>query len=119
MSSRRHFLKCATLAATGVALGAPSPAGEILNQEAATDVSPFGPLGGALEGPWFARPFNPVDDGRELSAPDTDTSSEWIRAVVPGTVLTTLLANRRVPDPYLGLNNDDIVDAHAGIEAYT
>ena len=30
---------------------------------------------------------------------------EWMPAVVPGTVLTTLVRNGKVPDPYRGLNN--------------
>src|SRR5206468_3149848 len=29
----------------------------------------------------------------------------WVPAVVPGTVLTTLIANGRYPDPDYGLNN--------------
>ena len=31
--------------------------------------------------------------------------NEWMPAVVPGTVLTTLVRNGKVPDPYRGLNN--------------
>ena len=34
----------------------------------------------------------------------------WLPAVVPGTVLTSLLANGRIPDPYFGLNNKKIPD---------
>ena len=30
---------------------------------------------------------------------------KWMPAVVPGTVLTTLVKNGVVPDPYQGLNN--------------
>ncbi len=31
--------------------------------------------------------------------------NEWMPAQVPGTVLGTLVANKKVPDPYWGLNN--------------
>ena len=30
---------------------------------------------------------------------------KWMPAVVPGTVLSTLVKNGLVPDPYYGLNN--------------
>ena len=43
----------------------------------------------------------------------TDTMpdlSGWINATVPGTVLTTLLNNKLIPDPYYGLNNEEIPD---------
>ncbi|GET34196.1 hypothetical protein PbJCM13498_30590 [Prolixibacter bellariivorans] len=36
----------------------------------------------------------------------------WIKAVVPGTVLTTLLHNKLIPDPFFGLNNNEIPDIH-------
>ena len=36
----------------------------------------------------------------QATAPDV-----WMPAVVPGTVLTTLVKNGKVPDPYYGLNN--------------
>ena len=36
----------------------------------------------------------------QVTAPDA-----WMPAVVPGTVLTTLVRNGKVPDPYWGLNN--------------
>ena len=44
----------------------------------------------------------------------------WMPATVPGTVLTTLLNNGLVPDPFYGMNNASIPDIyHAGSETYT
>ncbi|MEA3180818.1 MAG: hypothetical protein QOI59_4341 [Gammaproteobacteria bacterium] len=43
-------------------------------------------------------------DGPQLSTPEFDATS-WYSAVVPGTVLTTLIARGVYPDPTYGLNN--------------
>ncbi len=43
-------------------------------------------------------------DGSQLSKPEFDATS-WYSAVVPGTVLTTLIARGVYPDPTYGLNN--------------
>lgn len=40
-----------------------------------------------------------------LSNADFVSDTNWYDAVVPGTVLTTLVANGVYPDPYYGLNN--------------
>jgi Exo-beta-D-glucosaminidase Ig-fold domain/Glycosyl hydrolases family 2/Concanavalin A-like lectin/glucanases superfamily/Glycosyl hydrolases family 2, sugar binding domain/Glycosyl hydrolases family 2, TIM barrel domain len=48
--------------------------------------------------------------GLELSQPDYD-DSHWYAAVVPGTVLTTLIARGVYPDPDYGLNNLAIPDS--------
>lgn len=42
--------------------------------------------------------------GAQLSTPEFDATS-WYSAVVPGTVLTTLIARGVYPDPTYGLNN--------------
>ena len=45
---------------------------------------------------------------------------EWMPAVVPGTVLTTLLHNKLIPDPFYGLNNKLIPDIYeTGRDRYT
>ncbi|QES88214.1 glycoside hydrolase family 2 protein [Rhizosphaericola mali] len=36
----------------------------------------------------------------------------WIPATVPGTVLTTLINNKTVPDPFYGMNNNKIPDIY-------
>lgn len=33
---------------------------------------------------------------------------EWMKAVVPGTVHTDLLANKKIPDPYVGTNEKEL-----------
>ena len=42
--------------------------------------------------------------GERISAPGFDLS-RWQDAVVPGTVLTSLVENKVYPDPYYGINN--------------
>jgi mannosylglycoprotein endo-beta-mannosidase len=48
--------------------------------------------------------------------------SKWMPAVVPGTVLTTLVKNGALPDPYFGVNNrkeeKQIPDLNAGNRDY-
>ncbi len=45
---------------------------------------------------------------------------DWMDAVVPGTILTTLLHNGKVPDPFFGMNNTLIPDiSEAGPAHYT
>jgi Exo-beta-D-glucosaminidase Ig-fold domain/Concanavalin A-like lectin/glucanases superfamily/Glycosyl hydrolases family 2/Glycosyl hydrolases family 2, sugar binding domain/Glycosyl hydrolases family 2, TIM barrel domain len=51
-----------------------------------------------------------VADGARLSQPGYD-DSPWYAAVVPGTVLTTLIARGVYPDPNYGLNNLAIPDS--------
>ncbi|NII84545.1 glycoside hydrolase family 2 TIM barrel-domain containing protein [Pedobacter sp. SG908] len=44
----------------------------------------------------------------------------WMQATVPGTVLTTLLNNKKVPDPFYGMNNEKIPDVYkTGNDYYT
>jgi hypothetical protein len=44
----------------------------------------------------------------------------WMDAVVPGTVLTTLLHNQKIPDPFFGMNNELIPDIYqTGTSEYT
>lgn len=42
--------------------------------------------------------------GAEISSPDY-VATGWMEAIVPGTVLNTLVANGVYPEPYFGLNN--------------
>ncbi|MBO9617598.1 MAG: glycosyl hydrolase [Niabella sp.] len=44
--------------------------------------------------------------------------NSWMPAVVPGTVLTTLLENKKVPDPFYGMNNNKIPDIYNVGKAY-
>lgn len=59
------------------------------------------------------------EDGTVLSSP-AHALAGWMPAVVPGTVLTTLLANKQIPDPFYGMNNEKIPDVyHVGRDYYT
>ncbi len=57
--------------------------------------------------------------GAEISQPDFSLR-DWLPAVVPGTVLTSQLLNKEIPDPFYGMNNKHIPDIYAvGREFYT
>ncbi|WP_245706080.1 glycoside hydrolase family 2 protein [Catalinimonas alkaloidigena] len=69
---------------------------------------------------WTCAPIRDVKvAGTELSQPGYALSG-WMPAVVPGTVLTTLLENGKVPDPFYGMNNERIPDIYdTGRDYYT
>ncbi len=73
-----------------------------------------------LNSGWKAkRATEVVADGTVVSGKDFKQYG-WMEAVVPGTVLTTLLHNQKVPDPFFGMNNELIPDIHeTGAEYYT
>jgi mannosylglycoprotein endo-beta-mannosidase len=57
--------------------------------------------------------------GEVISSPELDIS-KWMNAAVPGTVLTTMLNNKLVPDPFYGMNNKLIPDINdTGSDFYT
>jgi len=58
-------------------------------------------------------------DGEHISL-STYALKGWMPATVPGTVLTTLINNKLMPDPFYGMNNERIPDIyHVGREYYT
>lgn len=69
---------------------------------------------------WKAKRINEVPvDGTVISSPEFEFY-DWMDAVVPGTVLTTLLHNKKVPDPFFGMNNELIPDIYeTGADYYT
>jgi len=65
-----------------------------------------------LDKGWKAkRAFELPVDGTVISSPEFQLY-DWMEAVVPGTVLTTLLHNTKVPDPFFGMNNELIPDIY-------
>lgn len=47
-------------------------------------------------------------------------TEKWKSATVPGTVLTNMLNNKEIPDPFFGMNNNKIPDIYdVGREYYT
>ena len=73
-----------------------------------------------LNSGWKCSPILKVkDDGLAISNPSYALLN-WIPAVVPGTVLTTMLENKQVPDPFFGMNNEKIPDIYKiGKDYYT
>ncbi|WP_245576517.1 glycoside hydrolase family 2 protein [Flexithrix dorotheae] len=73
-----------------------------------------------LGGEWWCRPISEVSaSGETISNPSFKTS-KWLPATVPGTVLTTLLDNKLIPDPFYGMNNEKIKDIYdTGRDYYT
>jgi mannosylglycoprotein endo-beta-mannosidase len=73
-----------------------------------------------LNSGWKCVPINQANaDGYTISKPTYSTAT-WLPAVVPGTVLTTLLTNHEVPDPFYGMNNEHIKDIYnTGPQYYT
>ncbi len=73
-----------------------------------------------LNSGWKAKRTNEVvGDGTVISSPHFEFLG-WMDAVVPGTVLTTLLHNQKIPDPFFGMNNELIPDIYnVGAEYYT
>lgn len=59
------------------------------------------------------------EDGNTISS-SAYNLSKWQNATVPGTVLTTMLNNKEVPDPFYGMNNEKIPDIYdVGAAYYT
>jgi len=57
--------------------------------------------------------------GEKISQPSF-VLKNWMPATVPGTVLTTLINNKLMPDPFYGMNNERIPDIYrTGREYYT
>jgi mannosylglycoprotein endo-beta-mannosidase len=73
-----------------------------------------------LDSGWICTNMKDVHlTGEELSKASLSLPG-WLPATVPGTVLTTLLNNKRIPDPFYGMNGRKIPDIfEAGRELYT
>lgn len=73
-----------------------------------------------LNSDWKSMPIKEVKlDGTAISQPGQQLRN-WQPAIVPGTVLTTMLHNKQVPDPFFGMNNNRIPDIYTtGPEYYT
>ena len=58
-------------------------------------------------------------NGEKISQPSFSLKG-FMPATVPGTVLTTMLNNKMVPDPFYGMNNEKIPDIYnTGSDYYT
>jgi len=73
-----------------------------------------------LNSGWLCANITDVKEkGEALSVPSFSLNN-WMSATVPGTVLTTLLNNKKIPDPFYGMNNEKIKDIYfTGNDYYT
>lgn len=73
-----------------------------------------------LNSGWVCKNIQKADSsGYVLSNPSHDLNG-WIPATVPGTVLTTMLNDSLIPDPFYGMNNKKIPDIYqTGPDYYT
>ncbi len=73
-----------------------------------------------LNSGWVCAPIAKVkQSGVQVSAPSFKTDG-WLPATVPGTVLTTMLNNKIIADPFYGMNNKYIPDIFTtGRDYYT
>jgi hypothetical protein len=69
---------------------------------------------------WYCNNIDSVNGtGSEISISSYPLIN-WLPATVPGTILTTLLDNGLIPDPFYGMNNELITDIYdAGNVYYT
>ncbi len=73
-----------------------------------------------LNSDWKCMPLSKVSEKGEAISQPTHAVTGWQPAVVPGTVLTTQLENKEIPDPFYGMNNNRIPDIYkTGRDYYT
>lgn len=73
-----------------------------------------------LNSGWKCAPISDVKLTGEQITSQGNVSDQWLKATVPGTVLTTLFNNGRIADPFYGMNNKYIKDIyHTGKDYYT
>ncbi|MFD2145980.1 glycosyl hydrolase 2 galactose-binding domain-containing protein [Mucilaginibacter antarcticus] len=69
---------------------------------------------------WKTVGIKSITDQGELISDPAYPLIGWQPAIVPGTVLTTQIANKTVPDPFFGMNNKLIPDIYnTGKDYYT
>ncbi|MES2645370.1 MAG: glycoside hydrolase family 2 TIM barrel-domain containing protein [Bacteroidota bacterium] len=69
---------------------------------------------------WLCANIKNVQPGGAIISKPSYKLTNWMPATVPGTVLTTMLNNKLVADPFYGMNNKYIPDIYnTGNEYYT
>src|SRR4030042_2477791 len=73
-----------------------------------------------LNNGWYCINISQVkENGEKISMPSYRLMG-WLPATIPGTVLTTILNNKLIPDPFYGMNNKKIPDIfNTGRDYYT
>ncbi|MDB5157086.1 MAG: glycosyl hydrolase, partial [Mucilaginibacter sp.] len=73
-----------------------------------------------LNSGWKFKAIGSVTDKGEAISTTNYALNDWQPAVVPGTVLTSQIKNKNVPDPFYGMNNKRIPDIYkTGRDYYT
>ena len=73
-----------------------------------------------LNSGWQYAPVTTVKEQGERLSKTSYVLAGWKPAIVPGTVLTTMVHNKLVPDPFYGMNNERIPDIYTtGNQYYT
>ncbi|OOQ57213.1 glycosyl hydrolase [Mucilaginibacter pedocola] len=73
-----------------------------------------------LNSGWQCAPIAKVKDNGTAISSTAYSTTGWLPATVPGTVLTSLVANKQMPDPFYGMNNEQIPDIYkTGRDYYT
>ncbi len=73
-----------------------------------------------LDSGWICKNIKEVKSTGEELSKSSYPLSDWMPATVPGTILTTLLNNKMIPDPFYGMNNKRIPDIYdTGLDYYT
>ncbi|TSJ40667.1 glycosyl hydrolase [Mucilaginibacter corticis] len=73
-----------------------------------------------LNSGWKFKAIGSVTDKGEAISTTGYALNDWQPAVVPGTVLTSQIKNKQVPDPFYGMNNKQIPDIYrTGRDYYT
>lgn len=73
-----------------------------------------------LTGGWICRKASEVSLTPSALSLPAQSLEGWSPAVVPGTVLTTMLQAGQIPDPFFGMNNKQIPDIYTvGRDYYT
>jgi len=89
---------------------APTPTARKPKREPATRLEPQTENTWLITGGWELSEADAVVAAEGSIFDDGYDTSQWFDAVVPGTVLTTLVEAGLYPDPYYGLNNMSIPD---------
>lgn len=73
-----------------------------------------------LNSDWQCANISTIKEKGEVLSQPTYQTTGWMKATVPGTVLTTMLNNQQVANPFYGMNNQYIPDIyHTGNDYYT
>lgn len=67
---------------------------------------------------WQCKRANEVKESGTNLSQTAYKLQNWMPAIVPGTVLTTLLYNHKIPDPFYGMNNKLIPDIYQTGRSY-